>query len=179
MKKVILSVIFWAMVVATVAWAQEKYVRKPVTPNFFMPEQELAGWRSAPKVSKPQKVAPVRNVANPNVPQLKAPATVVNNNIPKDTGEPGVIGQPGFRNLKMSEPTADIKPRNVSAPEKKEYSPEDGLGYGLINDPVYRERMNVYEQDLTAISKTGKMPQNNQLKSDLDAMSSNLSFSVE
>ena len=186
MKKAIWGLVLWATAVATVAWAQEKYVRKPVLPNFFMPEQELSGW----KKQEPKKVVvPVQNIPSPNMQNARQPAKISNNslkkpekisdNLPKDTGEPGVIGQPGFRNLKMRAEQPDLVPVSVPAPPKKEYTPEDGLGEGLINDPIYQQRMDVYEQDLLKISKTGKMPQNDQLKSDLDAMNSNLSFSVE
>ncbi len=183
MKKIVLWVFFLAAIVATAAWAQGKYVRKNVRPNFFVPEQEFTQQKAKPRVPLLKNRGVQGHNSKTIVAQdsISQPVPTTEKEEKKDIGELGIIGQPGFRNLKMDEPIADVKakPEEVPAPEEKNYTPEDGLGDGLINDTIYRERMDVYERDLLTISKTGKMPQNDQLKSDLDVMNSNLSFSVE
>lgn len=177
MKKIGIGIIGIAILLCTFAYAEDRYVRKTVRPSFFIPEKEFDKREKLPPFPALESGA-IKITDEGVMLKIKEQQKIANRQKPKRKKiDRDIIGEKGFRNLKMVQPEEPAI--EVPAPEKKVYSPDDGLGNDLAQDPEYINKLKIYDQDLRTISETGKMPDNLQLKSDLDAMNSNLSFSVQ
>ena len=201
MNKLEAVIIMGLVSAGTIAWAES------MNPDFFVPEglferpkaNYTPVYRERPirvgskgaNSSSGIKNAPLKK---PRVQHQQPQVKKLDHNI---------IGEPGFNNIlttKNDDSSVSIeisgadrntkqntktetkkiqKTIKINPPEKKVYSPEDGLGDGLVKEKDYQDKLTTYENDLLAISESGKAPDNPQLKSDLDAMNTNLSFSVQ
>lgn len=148
-----LSIILLALLAPATATAQPQYVRKRVTPGFFIPFQELNRVEKLPpfpvwedeyeeEESETLQPAPQRQ----NAPVVR-PASSAAANGAYDLQEPAAIvpdaGDPG-----------------------------DDRFITLEESPLYQQRIEQYEEDLEAISQTGKTPPNADLQKDLQKMDS-------
>ncbi len=194
MNKLEIGIVAILALGGTMAWAQS------LKPDFFVPDDVLENQPAS--VNKPiYREKPIRAggkgiTASSKFKSKSGKKQAARRDPRVKEFDHNFIGEPGFRHELMDneqKPTVDTEIANtkqeikqpeekiikVEPPAKEVYSPEDGLGDGLIKDRDYQDKLTTYEKDLLAISETGKAPDNPQLKSDLDAMNSNMSFSVQ
>ena len=193
MNKLEIGIVTILVLAGTIAWAQS------FKPDFFVPDDvyEKQPANTTPVYrEKPIRVGGKGVTASSKFKSSVGKKQTTRREPQVKELDHNIIGEPGFRNELMDEEQKpSVKTENsdkkrdepqqlkqvteIQPPEKREYSPDEGLGDGLINEKDYQDKLTTYEEDLLTISETGEAPDNPQLKSDLDAMNSNMSFSVQ
>ena len=173
---------------AAVAQAQE-YVRKQVRPDFFIPEKEF---------NRQEKLPAFPAIGNGAIKVTDEGVMVKTVEKTEDQEEESDNSQ--NYNLQQQKPRRPFRLRDLQlkpmeqkeevvavirpTEPRKEYveipdNADDDLVDDLSNVPEYKDIQQAYEDDIKAMAKTGKMPENKKLETDLQKMSSDTSFAVE
>lgn len=185
MKKKIFTAIFLIISILWISdgYAQQRYVRKKVKPEFFIPESAY---------DKPEKLP---EFILPPEPQIEP---VVNNNS-LNRAEPLPLPEyiTGSRprettTIQSPTPVAPVyeEPQYVEAVEPQindDFDEEvfESAYLYFVDDidlrelPLYKQKYDEYLDDLQAISETGEMPENSALAQDLSMMNSDLKIIVK
>ena len=173
---------------AAAAQAQE-YVRKQVRPDFFIPEKEF---------NRREKLPTFPAIENGAIKVTDEGVMVKTVEKTEDQEEESDNSQ--NYNLQQQKPRRPFRLRDLQlkpmeqkeevvavirpVEPRKEYveipdNADDGLADDLSDVPEYNAIQQAYEDDIKAMAKTGKMPENKKLETDLQKMSSDTSFAVE
>lgn len=211
------KLIFGTLTICTItaltsmAQADDRYQRKAVRPDFFVPEREFNKQERLPsfpalesesiKVNNKGQVlvkteyydeydgkkntdAAPQQEKELKVLRINRPAQFILNKKAEqqyvyDEYEDEEKDEAFVQNEVEIETPQPQQKQIVPAPVKKDYTPEDGLGDSLHQDKSYLAKEKAYEEDLKAMAETGAMPENAELKADLQKMNSEVSFSVK
>jgi len=165
-----LSIILLFLFFPTMAIAQQQYVRKRVTPGFFIPQKELNRAEKLPPFPVWEEETEDETIEY----EITAPRQTAAQATTKPT--PRVFAEETDYDTAPAAQAA-AKPESASktlaeAGEKQQaqdHSNANGL-ISLDQSPLYQQKIEQYEKDLLYISKTGEMPENIELQTDLQKM---------
>ncbi len=156
----VLLILFCVLSVTATAQNRQRFVRKKVQPNFFIPNGALAE-------SKPEKVY---------IPRYNAGETTAKR-ISADDNKP--VQRPVVLNNQVSKQTPETTTTPTPAAEKP-YTPPTTPAPSQVDDgtPNYQKMYQDYLRDLDTIANTGNI--NDQaVLSDLDAMNSEKRIEID
>jgi hypothetical protein len=167
MKKLCFAVVGILLFGVTILSANsgEVYKRKPLKPNFFMPETSVAKKREK-LPAFPALEKGLIKVTDDGVIMKKVYTPPKKS--PKQTTQNDTYDKKGLTQKVSSNAEALAK-----------YSPEDGMGDDLSKDNNYIAKIKSYEDDMTTFAQTKVMPKNLQLEADLQKMDSEMPFKVD
>lgn len=157
MKNSVFAVLLLSIILLSVAAvAQEgRYVRKKLTPNFFIPQSEL----------ERREVLPPFYYEEPKpAPKLKA----VQQQPQPEQEEMIEVSSPQIETTTV---TSLPKPFNIDEAIHSQYQKYNNQD--LARTPEYQQKYNDYIRDLKFIAETGNYPENQTLNNDLAMMNSN------
>lgn len=152
MKKILSIVLFFILDIAA---AEAQYVRKKVVPGFFIPSREIVKREQLPPFPAWEE-AKAAVIAETKAAEQAATQQAADMTESDDISDEYAI-----------EPEAEIEENEADEEEAAASNPK---AFG--NSPRYLRNMAQYEEDLLQISQTGSMPENSELKQDLQKMTS-------
>lgn len=156
MKNSVFAVLLLSIILLSVAAvAQEgRYVRKKLTPNFFIPQSEL----------ERREVLPPFYYEEPK----PAPKPKAVQQQPQPEEEMIEVSSPQIETTTV---TSLPKPFNIDEAIHSQYQKYNNQD--LARTPEYQQKYNDYIRDLKFIAETGNYPENQTLNNDLAMMNSN------
>ncbi len=156
MKNSVFAVLLLSIILLSVAAvAQEgRYVRKKLTPNFFIPQSEL----------ERREVLPPFYYEEPK--PAPKPKAVQQQPLPEE--EMIEVSSPQIETTTV---TSLPKPFNIDEVIHSQYQKYNNQD--LARTPEYQQKYNDYIRDLKFIAETGNYPENQTLNNDLAMMNSN------
>lgn len=158
-----------------------EYVRKTVRPGFFIPTKELEKVEKLPPFPERPIVENIEEDIDYEVETLDGQASMEFVDGAIDESQRLDLNKMTDKKIKVN--LLQVHPMNAedetdiakALPSKPNQSHDDGLEKNKIYQKLHQQ----YQDDLKIIAKTGKAPENEELKTDLKKMDSNDSIWVD
>lgn len=139
--------------------AQEKYVRKQVRPEFFIPEKEL---------NRREKLPPF--------PQNQVMKQEMPKEVEKEVEEEMNEEQSTTEDITETPKKQEViytDFRIVPMKEEQKQDTAEPFADDLSNSEAYKQKEQAYKKDLESLAKSSKIPENPVVEKDLEKMNSN------